>query len=113
MPLVAKHQTSKAALISCERMAFCSDAYLILGIVLSNKLAVTGDLKPWLHIQLFPSMLVHISPTSRRRTRFNGSCTGIDDGHNQMSCCRRLRKLRVEMAILNVHRLVHCMESGI
>ena len=30
MPLVAKHQTSKAALISRERMAFSSDAYLTL-----------------------------------------------------------------------------------
>ena len=96
MPLVAKHQTSKAALISHERMAFSSKTYLALDIVLFNKVALTGDLNPWLHIQLFPSMLVHISPTSRCRTRFNGSCTGIDvdADHSQLNSCRRLRKLR-------------------
>ena len=96
MPLPAKHQTPKAALISRERIAFSLEGYLTLGIVLSNKVAVKEDLNPWLHIQLFPSTLVHISPISRCRTRFNGSCTGIDvdDNHNQLSCCRHMRKLR-------------------
>ena len=96
MPLVTKHQTSKAALISRERKAFSLEGSPTLGIVLSNKVAVTKDLNLWLHIQLFPSTLVHVISTCRCRTRSNGSCTSInvDDGHNQMNSCHHLRKLR-------------------
>ena len=62
--------------------------------VLFNKVAATGDMKPWLHIQLFPSTLVHIPPTTHCRTVVNGSCKDIDDGHNKSKSRGHLSKLR-------------------